>query len=105
MIPGLNIAIGTMKTSEQSEFIFSPEYAFGSHGCPPRIPTDAYVFFRIELINCIDSSDPKAYGNPSKNLASKTGGRAGKTGGRAGKTCGRAGKTGSRAGKTGGRAG
>ena len=62
VIPGLDIAIGTMKKSEQSEFIFSPDYAFGSKGCPPRIPTDAYVFFRIELINWIDSSDAEAYG-------------------------------------------
>jgi FK506-binding protein 6 len=51
-----------MKKSEQSEFIFSPEYAFGSKGCPPRIPADAYVYFRIELINWIDSSDAEAYG-------------------------------------------
>lgn len=53
---GLDEAVGTMKRNEQSEFIFSPDWAFGEMGCPPRIPPKAYVYFKIDLIDWIDSS-------------------------------------------------
>lgn len=51
-----------MKLNEQSEFIFSPDLAFGERGCPPRIPANAYVYFKIDLIDWIDSSAAEAYG-------------------------------------------
>ncbi len=55
-IPGLDEAVGTMRRNEQSQFIFSPDWAFGDLGCPPRIPPKAYVYFKIDLIDWIDSS-------------------------------------------------
>ena len=36
LIPGLSIAVRSMKNHEKSEFIIGPEYAFGDMGCPPR---------------------------------------------------------------------
>jgi len=45
-----------MRRNEQSQFIFSPDWAFGDLGCPPRIPPKAYVYFKIDLIDWIDSS-------------------------------------------------
>jgi len=60
-IEGLDIAVGNMKAHEQSEFIFSPDFAYGSMGCPPRIPPNAYVFFRIDLIEWVDSSAAESF--------------------------------------------
>ena len=37
----------SMRKSEKAEFLLSPEYAFGSMGCPPRIPPDASSEFVI----------------------------------------------------------
>ena len=50
-----------MKAHEQSEFIFSPDFAYGSMGCPPRIPPNAYIFFRIDLIEWVDSSAAESF--------------------------------------------
>lgn len=61
VIEGLDIAVGSMKLKEQSEFIISPDLAWGDKGCPPRIPADAYVYFKIDLIEWIDSSAAEAF--------------------------------------------
>lgn len=50
------MAVGTMKKNEQAEFIFSPEWAFGERGCPPRIPPNAYIYFKIDLLDWVDTS-------------------------------------------------
>lgn len=47
MIAGLDAAVGSMRTGEKSEFIISPGLAYGSRGCPPRIPCQAYVYFKV----------------------------------------------------------
>lgn len=60
-IEGLDIAVGSMKAQEQSEFIFTPELAFGFTGCPPRIPPNAYVLFHIDLIEWVDSSAAESF--------------------------------------------
>ena len=36
LLPGLEIAIKSMKKNEQSEFLISSTYGFGEFGCPPR---------------------------------------------------------------------
>lgn len=36
LIPGLEVAMKSMKNSEKSEFMIEPGYAFGEMGCPPR---------------------------------------------------------------------
>ncbi|PSN51301.1 hypothetical protein C0J52_05298 [Blattella germanica] len=38
MIPGLDIAIATMKQGETSRFLIHPDLGYGKCGCPPRIP-------------------------------------------------------------------
>merc|ERR1712071_450437 len=60
-IEGLDLAVGSMKGQEQSEFVFSPELAYGAFGCPPRIPPNAYVFFRIDLIEWVDTSAAESF--------------------------------------------
>ena len=37
-VPGMHVAVATMKKGEKSRFIFRPEYYYGKLGCPPRIP-------------------------------------------------------------------
>jgi hypothetical protein len=37
VIPGLEVAIKSMKKKEKSDYLFGPEYAYGAMGCPPRL--------------------------------------------------------------------
>jgi len=41
LLLGLDIAIGTMRVKEKSRFLLRSDYAYGGHGCPPRIPGHA----------------------------------------------------------------
>jgi FK506-binding protein 6 len=43
IIPGLLIGLETMELKEISQFVVSPEYAYGKLGCPPRIPKGLYI--------------------------------------------------------------
>ncbi len=36
VLPGLELAVKSMKKKEKSDFLFSPDYAFGRMGCMPR---------------------------------------------------------------------
>ena len=51
-----------MKRKEQAEFIIAPNLAYGEHVVPPRIPANAYVYFKIDLIDWVDSSAAEAFG-------------------------------------------
>lgn len=42
MIPGLEVAIRSMKKNESSRFLIKWEVAFGKQGCPPRIGRGIY---------------------------------------------------------------
>ncbi|CAH0552093.1 unnamed protein product [Brassicogethes aeneus] len=55
VIPGLDLAVQSMKTSEKSQFIFTPDYGYGKLGCLGRIPPNSSLLFEIELIEIIDS--------------------------------------------------
>lgn len=50
VVPGLDIAVSTMRSNEKSEFILHPSLAFGKLGCPPRIPPNAEVLFIVEVM-------------------------------------------------------
>lgn len=56
-IPGLEIAVSSMKKGEVAYFIISPKLAYGDLGCPPRIPPNAEVLFDIELLNYSNIDD------------------------------------------------
>ena len=60
-----------MKKKEQAEFVFSPELAYGPQGCPPRIPPNAHVFFRIDLIDWVDSSAAEAFNKLPAHMRKK----------------------------------
>lgn len=53
-LPGMDIAVSTMKKGETSRFLISSMYAFGEMGCPPRIPPNATILFEIELLSFVD---------------------------------------------------
>ncbi|XP_033123344.1 inactive peptidyl-prolyl cis-trans isomerase FKBP6-like [Anneissia japonica] len=54
VIPGMDIAVSTMKKGEMSQFLIQSAYAFGKKGVPPRIPEDATILFEIELLHFTD---------------------------------------------------
>ncbi|XP_030763019.1 inactive peptidyl-prolyl cis-trans isomerase shutdown [Sitophilus oryzae] len=63
VIPGLDIAVASMKINEKSQFLVKPAYAYGEFGCMDRIPPNSSVLFEIELIEIIESSAAEHYEN------------------------------------------
>ncbi|KAJ9579704.1 hypothetical protein L9F63_004630 [Diploptera punctata] len=61
VIPGLDVAVSTMKKGEHSRFLIHPDMGFGKYGCPPRIPGNAELLFDIELINFQDAAAAEAF--------------------------------------------
>ena len=49
MIKGWEIGVATMKVGEKSEFIFSPDYAYGDRKVNDLIPENSTLTFEIEL--------------------------------------------------------
>ena len=60
LLPGLEIAIKSMKKHEQSEFLISPIYAFGEYGCPPRVPPNSEIRANIELLDFVQEGEAEA---------------------------------------------
>ncbi|GCB61100.1 inactive peptidyl-prolyl cis-trans isomerase FKBP6 isoform X1 [Scyliorhinus torazame] len=58
---GMELAIRTMRKGEFSRFLFKPMYAFGSMGCPPRIPENATVMFELEILHFLDTLESDEY--------------------------------------------
>ncbi|KAK2172421.1 hypothetical protein NP493_962g00018 [Ridgeia piscesae] len=54
VIAGLELAIASMKVGELSKFLVTPQYGYGKFGCPPRIPGNATLLFRIEMIKFVE---------------------------------------------------
>ncbi|CAF0848699.1 unnamed protein product [Adineta ricciae] len=54
VLPGLDLAVRTMRRRERAKFIISSDLLYGEHGCPPRIPPKAWSLFIIELTSWID---------------------------------------------------
>ncbi|XP_014234164.1 inactive peptidyl-prolyl cis-trans isomerase FKBP6 [Trichogramma pretiosum] len=61
VIPGLEIGISSMKKFEKSLFIIQSELAYGELGCMPRIPPNAEVLFKVELVDFIDNGAADTY--------------------------------------------
>ncbi|GAB6028703.1 Inactive peptidyl-prolyl cis-trans isomerase fkbp6 [Chamberlinius hualienensis] len=54
VITGLDIAVQSMTQNEVAHFLIKPEYAYGKMGCPPRIPGNAAVYYKVHLLDYID---------------------------------------------------
>lgn len=69
LLPGVNIALKTMRKNETSRFLIKPHYAFGKMGCPPRIPGDETLFYEIHIINFVDVRAADAYEDQNQQSA------------------------------------
>lgn len=65
VIPGLELALQTMKKNEIAKFLIQPFYAYGAMGCPPRIPKNAIVLYEVEVIDFIDYGPAAEFQNMS----------------------------------------
>lgn len=57
IIPGLFLAVATMRKGEVARVLVGPQYAFGPKGCPPRIPANATILYEVELLHIVDGQD------------------------------------------------
>lgn len=55
VIPGLEVALRSMKKHEISVFLIKPEYAYGAVGVPPRIPPNQEVLFVVHVKDYADN--------------------------------------------------
>lgn len=51
LIPGLQLAVRTMRKGEIAFFAISPDLAYGLLGCPSSIPPNAEVLYSVHLLN------------------------------------------------------
>ncbi|KAM4701500.1 inactive peptidyl-prolyl cis-trans isomerase FKBP6 [Discoglossus pictus] len=56
-LAGMEIGLLTMQRGELSRFLFSPNYAYGTLGCPPLIPPSSTVLFEMELLDFLDTAE------------------------------------------------
>uniref|UniRef100_UPI003590103A inactive peptidyl-prolyl cis-trans isomerase FKBP6-like n=1 Tax=Myxine glutinosa TaxID=7769 RepID=UPI003590103A len=56
ILPGLEIALCSMRVDELSQFLVLPAYAYGALGCSPRIPSNATLLMEVELLAFFDYS-------------------------------------------------
>ncbi|KAF9188170.1 hypothetical protein BGZ51_000815 [Haplosporangium sp. Z 767] len=64
VIKGWDEGVKTMKIGEVAELVCGPEYAYGAHGSPPKIPGNSTLKFEVELLGFTESAD-----NPTAKLA------------------------------------
>ncbi|OWK52486.1 Inactive peptidyl-prolyl cis-trans isomerase FKBP6 [Lonchura striata] len=58
---GLEIGLLSMTKGEAALFVLAPEYAYGQRGCPPFIPSNTMVLFKVEVLDFIDSEECDAF--------------------------------------------
>uniref|UniRef100_A0A8C4QF50 peptidylprolyl isomerase n=1 Tax=Eptatretus burgeri TaxID=7764 RepID=A0A8C4QF50_EPTBU len=56
ILPGLEVALCSMRVDELSQFLVYPAYAYGALGCSPRIPSNATLLMEVELLAFFDYS-------------------------------------------------
>lgn len=57
VIKGWDLGVATMRRGEVAKFTFSPEFAYGQAGSPPKVPPDATLVFEVELLNWSSRDD------------------------------------------------
>ncbi|CAG5135787.1 unnamed protein product [Candidula unifasciata] len=61
IIPGLELALLSMKKHEVSRFLIHHDYAYGKMGCPPRIPREATLIFDVEILHFVEQEGVDDY--------------------------------------------
>lgn len=69
LLPGLNIALKTMRKNETSRFLIKPYYAFGKLGCPPRVPGNETILYEIHVISFVDTVAADMYEEQDQQCA------------------------------------
>nr|XP_054352572.1 inactive peptidyl-prolyl cis-trans isomerase FKBP6-like [Pongo pygmaeus] len=54
---GMELGLLSMRRGELARFLFKPNYAYGTLGCPPLIPRNTTVLFEIELLDFLNSAE------------------------------------------------
>lgn len=60
ILPGIEMAVLSMRKNEESQFVVSYELLFGDMGCAPRIPPKADGLFVINLLDFSEIGDENA---------------------------------------------
>eukprot|EP00058_Branchiostoma_floridae_P009368 XP_002594856.1 hypothetical protein BRAFLDRAFT_86023 [Branchiostoma floridae] len=68
VVPGMEIAISSMRKGERSRFLVQPNYGYGKFGCPPRIPGNATILYEIEMLNFVDRSTAEEFNSLTEAL-------------------------------------
>jgi FK506-binding protein 6 len=60
LILGLEVGIRSMHRNERAQFLIDWTYAYGQHGCPPRVPGCAVVLATVELLEFVEEGQAEA---------------------------------------------
>ncbi|XP_050438501.1 inactive peptidyl-prolyl cis-trans isomerase FKBP6 [Adelges cooleyi] len=67
LLPGLEIAIKTMRKGEHARFLIHPDLAYKELGCPPRIPANATIHFEVDLVNYYSQEQSLAFDEDARD--------------------------------------
>lgn len=74
LLPGLELALRELCKGDQAKIVCAPRWAYGPHGCPPRIPPQSWIIFNVKVVSTQDTF----FDFISENVnSSKTPGQAG----------------------------
>ncbi|XP_049271821.1 inactive peptidyl-prolyl cis-trans isomerase FKBP6 [Rhipicephalus sanguineus] len=59
-VPGLRIALRSMRVGEECQVRVTPEYGYGDVGCGNRIPPSAVLYFELTLLEYVETHDDGA---------------------------------------------
>ena len=68
VIKGWDIGIMDMQIGEKAEIVIKPEYGYGKIGNPPKIPGDATLIFKIELLSAHERRPTKWMMNDEERI-------------------------------------
>eukprot|EP00096_Caligus_rogercresseyi_P015672 TRINITY_DN8141_c0_g1_i1.p1 TRINITY_DN8141_c0_g1~~TRINITY_DN8141_c0_g1_i1.p1 ORF type:complete len:334 (-),score=97.77 TRINITY_DN8141_c0_g1_i1:116-1117(-) len=71
LLPGVELALRSMKKAERSAFRIQPYLAYGAIGCPPRIPGNSVILADIKIFDFMDSKSSKELLRRPHELVSK----------------------------------
>lgn len=63
VVPGLEIAVKTMKINEKAQFLVHYDYAYGKMGCLERIPPKSMILYEIEFKETLNVGATLSYDN------------------------------------------
>ena len=68
VIKGWDVGLASMAKGEKALLTCKPEFAYGAHGSPPKIPPDSTLNFEVELLRWQSSNDVSGDGGVIKKV-------------------------------------